>query len=89
MLRAAVAHARSRGAAVLEGYPVESHGRTADAFVWWGLVSAFRRAGFVEVARRSRTHPVMRTRLRGRGPLVTPEPQPPAPRRTVRARSHG
>ena len=70
MLRAAAAHARAGGASVLEGYPIEPHGRTADAFAWWGLVAAFRKAGFTEVARRSRTHPVMRKRLRGRGSLV-------------------
>jgi GNAT superfamily N-acetyltransferase len=74
MLRAAAAHARAHGAGLLEGYPVEPHGRTADTFAWWGLVAAFRKAGFTEVARRSRTHPVMRKRLRGRGPLVAARP---------------
>jgi hypothetical protein len=32
----------------------------ADAFVWTGLASAFRQAGFKEVARRSKTRPIMR-----------------------------
>jgi GNAT superfamily N-acetyltransferase len=32
----------------------------ADAFVWTGLASAFRKAGFEEVARRSDTRPIMR-----------------------------
>jgi molybdopterin converting factor subunit 1 len=73
MLRAAAAHARARGASVLEGYPIEPHGRAADTFAWWGLVGAFRKAGFTEVARRSKTHPVMRKRLRGRGALVGAE----------------
>jgi GNAT superfamily N-acetyltransferase len=64
LLRAAAAHARSRGAAILEGYPVEP--RTAsmpDAFAWTGIASAFRKAGFEEVARRSATRPIMRLEL--------------------------
>jgi len=72
LLREATKYARARGAAILEGYPVEPSGRTADAFAWWGLADAFRKAGFTEVARRSKTHPVMRCRLRGRSPLVMP-----------------
>ena len=74
MLRAAADHARARGVTLLEGYPVDSRGRSADAFVWWGLVPAFRKAGFTEVGRRSATHPVWRRRLRGRAPLVRPGP---------------
>jgi hypothetical protein len=31
------------------------------AFAWTGTVSAFRKAGFTEVLRRSRTRPIMRT----------------------------
>lgn len=64
LLKAAAAYARRHGAAILEGYPVEpKQGRTADAFVYTGLASAFRRAGFEEVARRSETRPVMRLSL--------------------------
>ncbi len=61
MLVAAVDFARSRGAQIVEGYPVDSgKDRDPDAFVWTGLPGAFRRAGFSEVARRSRTRPIMR-----------------------------
>ena len=61
LLRAAAGHARSRGAAIVEGYPVEPRtGAMPDAFAWTGLVSAFRKAGFREVARRSATRPIMR-----------------------------
>lgn len=63
LLVAAAARARARGAAILEGYPVEPDGATADAFAWTGLASAFREAGFKEVARRSPTRPIMRLRL--------------------------
>jgi len=66
MLAAAVRYAFKRGADVVEGYPVEPRGgQTADAFAWTGLASAFRQAGFEEVARRSPTRPIMRAhRLR-------------------------
>ena len=61
LLRAAVEHAAGRGAGIVEGYPLDGGGkRLADAFAWFGLVSAFRRAGFQEVARRSKTRPIMR-----------------------------
>ena len=49
------------GGKILEAYPVEpKKGRTADVFVYTGLASAFRKAGFTEVARRSETRPIMR-----------------------------
>ena len=61
LLRAAVEHATRRGAAIIEGYPHDPAGeRLTDTFAWFGLAAAFRRAGFVEVARRSSTRPVMR-----------------------------
>ena len=64
LLKAAAARAKARGAAILEGYPVEPNGGAMpDAFAWTGLASAFRKAGFAEVARRSPTRPVMRRRL--------------------------
>jgi GNAT superfamily N-acetyltransferase len=61
LLAAAAQYARKQGAAVVEGYPVDPY--TANmpaAFAWTGLVSAFRRAGFEEVARRSKSRPIMR-----------------------------
>ncbi len=61
LLKAAVAHARKQGAHIIEGYPVEpKKGQIPDAFAWIGLPSAFHRAGFVEVLRRSPTRPIMR-----------------------------
>jgi GNAT superfamily N-acetyltransferase len=65
LLRAAVKHAAARGAKVVEGYPTDTRKKAADAFVWTGLASAFERAGFREVARRSRTRPIMRRVIRG------------------------
>lgn len=60
LLAAAAEFARRRGARILEGYPIDPKSRQADAFVYTGLAPMFRRAGFVEVARRSPTRPIMR-----------------------------
>ncbi|MDZ7291623.1 MAG: GNAT family N-acetyltransferase [candidate division KSB1 bacterium] len=61
LLKAAVEHAKKHGAQIVEGYPVEpKKGHMPDAFAWTGLVSAFRKAGFEEVLRRSATRPIMR-----------------------------
>jgi GNAT superfamily N-acetyltransferase len=61
LLKAAVEHARSRGAKIIEGYPVEPRdGKAPDVFVFTGLSAAFKQAGFIEVLRRSETRPIMR-----------------------------
>lgn len=65
LLKAAVRFARKHGAKIVEGYAADPRkGKTADAFAYHGPVSAYRSAGFVEVARRSPTRPIMRKRLR-------------------------
>ncbi len=61
LLRAAVDYAGSRGAKIVEGYPMEAEGRLpggTKAYV--GIASVFRRAGFVEVLRRADHQPIMR-----------------------------
>jgi GNAT superfamily N-acetyltransferase len=63
LLRAAMEFARAGGGRILEGYPVEAEGEQPAAWVWTGLAAAFRRAGFTEVARRSRTRPIFRKTL--------------------------
>jgi hypothetical protein len=61
LLRAAVEFAATQGAQIVEGYPVEpTMERMPDPFVWTGISSAFRQAGFKEVERRSKTRPIMR-----------------------------
>jgi GNAT superfamily N-acetyltransferase len=61
LLKAAVAHAAKLGAKIVEGYPVDpKKDPMPDVFAWTGISSAFRQAGFKEVARRSVTRPVMR-----------------------------
>jgi GNAT superfamily N-acetyltransferase len=64
LIDAAAKLAARRGARIVEGYPVEPAAKTADAFVWTGLASAFTKAGFSEVARRSPTRPIMRRAVR-------------------------
>ncbi len=69
LLEAAKDHALRQGAAILEGYPIDAGARrVVPAFAHTGLASAFAKAGFVEVARRSPTRPIMRCALSGPGP---------------------
>ena len=61
LVRAACAFAAQRGARLVEAYPIDPRGaRTPDAFAWTGLLSAYERAGFAEVARRSESRPIVR-----------------------------
>ena len=59
LLTAAVEYARARGAKIVEVYPVEPTERLTGDRGYTGVVSAFRKAGFVEVLRRG-TRPIMR-----------------------------
>ncbi len=64
LLEGAVEWARCQGADCVEGYPVEPVKKPMPAvFAYTGLASAFKRAGFKEVARRSPTRPLMRRSL--------------------------
>jgi GNAT superfamily N-acetyltransferase len=62
LLNAAVEYARQGGAKIIEGYPKDpaAGSPSPDVFIFNGLFSTFRKAGFIEVARRSPTRPVMR-----------------------------
>jgi len=61
LLKAAIDHVREQGGKIIEGYPIEpKKGQTPDVFAYTGLASAFRKAGFAEVLRRSETRPIMR-----------------------------
>lgn len=60
MLCAAVAYARSRGARVIEGYPVDTRERFAQDQLFFGTRSMYERGGFKEVSRRRPARPVMR-----------------------------
>jgi len=64
LLEAAVDFAGKQGAKIVEGYPfVPTMKKTPDPFLWTGVPSAYRKAGFSEVARRSKSRPIMRREL--------------------------
>jgi GNAT superfamily N-acetyltransferase len=63
LLKAAAEFARRQGAKIVEGYPYDVDKKQAPPFVWTGLLSSFTKAGFSEVARRSKSRPIMRLNL--------------------------
>jgi GNAT superfamily N-acetyltransferase len=71
LLEGAAAFAASRGARMLEGYPVEPGRALPDPFAWTGTAAAFRTARFTEAARGAPTRPIMRR-------VLTPDWSPPA-----------
>ena len=61
LLNAVKNYVKIKKGKIIEGYPVEpKSGKTADVFAWTGLATAYKKAGFKEVARRSETRPIMR-----------------------------
>ena len=62
LLQAAVAYAAANGAQIVEGYPVDPGAKRIDggSSGFMGLASAYRRAGFVEVARPNERRAIMR-----------------------------
>jgi GNAT superfamily N-acetyltransferase len=66
LLKGAIDYARSRGARLLEAYPIDKKERSHPDFMFFGAKSMYDRAGFKEVARRKETRPVVRRALRPR-----------------------
>lgn len=61
LIEAACKYAFSKGALIVEGYPcVTGKKKWADPFVFTGLVSSFKRAGFKVVARPSKSRAIVR-----------------------------
>ena len=61
LLQAAIEFVRERGGNILEGYAVEpKEERMPAVFAYHGPATAFLKAGFREVARRSKRRPIMR-----------------------------
>jgi ribosomal protein S18 acetylase RimI-like enzyme len=60
LLDGAIKYAQRRGVRLLEAYPVDKPGRSADDTLWFGTRSMYEAAGFNVVARRKATRPVMR-----------------------------
>ena len=66
LLTAAIEYARSHGAGVLEGYPIDTRGgRRQNAELYYGTTAMFQAAGFTEVERRTAIRPIMRLNLVG------------------------
>ena len=63
LLEGAIAYARKRRVKLLEAYPVDKRGRSADDSLWFGTKSMYDAAGFVEVARRKPARPIVRRAL--------------------------
>jgi GNAT superfamily N-acetyltransferase len=64
LLQGAIAYARKQKVKALEAYPIDKAGRSEATWMWFGASSMFSRAGFVEIARRKPTRPVMRLKIR-------------------------
>lgn len=65
LLKETIKYVSSKGGKIVEGYPVEvTEGKTADAFIFTGTASAFKKAGFKEVARRSPKRPIFRYKIK-------------------------
>jgi hypothetical protein len=61
LIKEAVKFATSHKAKIIEGYPqTKKNNNMPAAFVWTGFESAFARAGFKEIERRSENRPIMR-----------------------------
>jgi GNAT superfamily N-acetyltransferase len=65
LLKAAKRYVKDKDGKIIEGYPIEpKKDKIPDAFAWVGLASAFKKAGFKEIIRRSETRSIMRFNLK-------------------------
>ncbi len=61
LIKAVIKFCKLNGVKIIEAYPTVPYSEDIPAaFAWTGIPSAFEKAGFVEVERRSRTRPMMR-----------------------------
>jgi len=61
LLEAVIEFCKSKGAKIIEAYPQEPYSKEIPpAFLWTGIPSSFKKAGFEVVERRSKTRPIMR-----------------------------
>ncbi len=69
LIKAAVDFASSKGATTVEAYPMVPYDdNVPSAFGWTGILSAYERAGFRQVARRSDARPIMRKECKPKKP---------------------
>ena len=66
LLKEATRWVAAQGGRILEGYPTDTDTDQPGAFVFHGLLSGFERAGFREVARRSKHRPIVRRKASAR-----------------------
>ena len=70
LLRGAVAHAKKRGARIVEGYPIDMQseklaGQKLGSYAgYMGIASAFREVGFTEAGHASETQLIMRYKIK-------------------------
>lgn len=60
LIHAGVEYAAEHGARIVEAYPCEPHEKVSTMSIYTGVTTVFIREGFVEVARRKETRPIMR-----------------------------
>jgi GNAT superfamily N-acetyltransferase len=63
LLKGAIEHVSQQGGRILEGYPIDQRVDMPAVFAYTGLASAFRKAGFQEVVRRSEKRPIFRLNI--------------------------
>ncbi len=64
LIKAAVEHVRDQGGKIVEGYPVEVEKESPAPFIFTGTASAFKQAGFKEVAHNTPTRPIFRRAIK-------------------------
>jgi GNAT superfamily N-acetyltransferase len=65
LIKNACDFAASKGGTIVEAYPTETKTKnSAPVFIYTGTSTAFKKAGFKEVLRRSETRPIMRKKLK-------------------------
>ena len=65
LIKNACNFAASKGGMIVEAYPTETKtNNSVPVFIYTGTASAFKKAGFKEVERRSETRPIMRKKLK-------------------------
>ncbi len=63
LINAAVEYTKEHDAEIVEAYPYDLDKKAGPADIYTGVISTFKSAGFVEVARRKPTRPIMRKEI--------------------------
>ena len=64
LLKAAVEYVKKQGGKIVEGYPTDTKKDMPAPFIYTGTASAFKQAGFKEVARNTPTRPIFRFHIK-------------------------